>query len=80
MTTVFINPIGFTIYLYNQYLSGDLERDGLLLYLSKNAVSNTIQNMIPYVQSYSIQQLIALSTLKLFEVSPKIIALIILFL
>lgn len=78
--TFFINPIGFTIYIYNRYLQGDLKNDGLLLYMGKNVALNTVQNLIPFVNSYSISQLIVMGSLRLFEVSPKIIALIILFL
>jgi hypothetical protein len=78
--TIFINPIGFTIYLYERYLKGDLNKDGLFLYCLKNTATNTLQNLIPYVNTYSVNQIIVASSLKLLEVSPKIIALIILFL
>ena len=66
--------------MYDKYLKGDFQKDGLVLYCIKNATLNTAQSLIPYVNTYSFQQLFIMSSLKLFEVSPKIIALIILFL
>lgn len=66
-----------------QIFHGHLSKDSLPVYFAKNFIANVIQSKIPIpiiAKAYSPAQMITFLCLNLCNVSPKIIALIILFL
>jgi hypothetical protein len=75
------NPIELIKFVKDNVLQGNLEQDDIIFYLAKNYIGNLIENYIPYYNNnLSTIQLITMAVLHFMLVSPKIIALIIMFL